>query len=211
MTTIIRESPMLLVRETDGVAIDLAPLQGLWTVEQYLKLTDHTSCLVEFSDGRLEVLPMPPQRHQMILAFLYRVFFAFLHPRGGLVLFAPLRLQVGPAAFREPDLLLLLRADDPRAQNRYWSGADLVLEVVSEDDPERDTVDTVRDYASAGIPEYWIVHPLDETITVLSLTDDAYAPCGVFRRGDQATSALLEGFSVSVDEVFGASSYLAGK
>lgn len=205
MTTVIRDSPMLLVRETEGVAIDLAPLQGLWTVEQYLKLTDHPSCLVELSDGRLEVLPMPPRSHQMILAFLYRVFFAFLHPRGGLVLFAPLRLQVGPAAFREPDLLLLLSADDPRAQNRYWSGADLVLEVVSEDDPERDTVDKVRDSASTGIPEYWIVNPLDGTITVLSLTGDAYAPYGVFRRGDQATSALLEGFSVSVDEVFGAS------
>lgn len=196
---------MLLVRETDGVAIDLAPLQGLWTVDQYLKLTDHTHCLVEFSDGNLEVLPMPTQRHQMILAFLYRVFFAFLHPRGGLVLFAPLRLQVSPAAFREPDLLLLLRADDPRAQNRYWLGADLVLEVVSEDDPERDTVDKVRDYAGAGIPEYWIVNPQDETITVLSLTDNAYTPLGVFRRGDQVTSALLEGFSVSVDEAFSAS------
>jgi hypothetical protein len=124
MTTVTRNSPLLLVRETDGVAIDLAPLQGLWTVDQYLKLTDHTRCLVEFSHGNLEVLPMPTQRHQMILAFLYRVFFAFLQPRGGLVLFAPLRLRVGPAAFREPDLLLLLHADDPRAQNRYWSGAD---------------------------------------------------------------------------------------
>ncbi len=142
----------------------------------------------------------------MILAFLYRVFFAFLHPRGGLVLFAPLRLQVSPAAFREPDLLLLLRADDPRAQNRSWSGADLVLEVVSEDAPERDTVDKVRDYAGAGIPECWIVNPQDETIAVLSLTGNAYTPLGVFRRGDQAASALLEGFSVSVDEVFDASS-----
>lgn len=205
MTGVIRDSSMLLVCEAHGVSIDLAPLQGLWTVEQYLKLTDHTRCLAEFSHGNLEMLPMPAQRHQMILAFLYRVFFAFLQPRGGLVLFAPLRLQVGPTTFREPDLLLLQRADDPRAQNRYWTGADLVLEVVSEDDPERDTVDKVRDYASAGIPEHWIVNPIDETITVLSLTDDAYASHGVFRRSDRATSALLEGFSVNVDEVFDAS------
>jgi hypothetical protein len=69
MTTVTRNSPLLLVRETDGVAIDLAPLQGLWTVDQYLKLTDYTRCLVEFSHGNLEVLPMPTQRHQMILAF----------------------------------------------------------------------------------------------------------------------------------------------
>jgi len=205
MTTVTRNSPLLLVRETDGVAIDLAPLQGLWTVDQYLKLTDYTRCLVEFSHGNLEVLPMPTQRHQMILAFLYRVFFAFLQPRGGLVLFAPLRLRVSPAAFREPDLLLLLHANDPRAQNRYWSGADLVLDVVSEDDPERDTVNKVHDYAGAGIPEYWIVNPLDQTITVLSLAGDGYQPRGIFRRGEQADSALLEGFRVSVAEVFDAS------
>jgi hypothetical protein len=62
MTTVTRNSPLLLVRETDGVTIDLAPLQGLWTVDQYLKLTDHTRCLVEFSHGNLEVLPMPTQR-----------------------------------------------------------------------------------------------------------------------------------------------------
>jgi hypothetical protein len=32
-------------------------------------------------------------------------------------------------------------ANDPRRQNQYWLGADLVVEIVSPDDPERDTVD----------------------------------------------------------------------
>jgi hypothetical protein len=35
--------------------------------------------------------------------------------------------------FREPDLLLLLSAADKRRQNRFWLGADLALEVVSEE------------------------------------------------------------------------------
>lgn len=145
---------------------------------------------------------MPTQEHQLILAFLYRTFFAFLQPRGGIVLFAALRLQIRPEKFREPDLLLLRRADDPRAQNRYWLGADLVVEIVSADDPERDTVEKVADYAEAGIPEYWIVNPLAETVTVLVLEDAAYTEHGVFRRGDHASSRLLDGFTVSVDAVF---------
>jgi tRNA U34 5-carboxymethylaminomethyl modifying GTPase MnmE/TrmE len=101
-------------------------------------------------------------------------------------------------------VLLVLDARDPRRQNRYWLGADLVVEVVSPDNPERDTVTKRADYAEGRIPEYWIVSPEDETITVLTLAGDAYAEHGVFRRGAQATSALLEGFAVSVDAVFDA-------
>jgi hypothetical protein len=42
----------------------------------------------------------------------------------------------------------------------------------------------------------------DETITVLKLDGDAYAEHGMFRRGESAASALLDGFAVRVDEVF---------
>lgn len=69
-------------------------------------------------------------------------------------------------------------ARDPRRQNRFWLGADLVVEVVSEDDPERDTKVKRADYASAGIPEYWIVNPLDNTITVLVLEGTASSAVG---------------------------------
>ena len=73
------------------------------------------------------------------------------------------------------------------------------------DDPERDTKVKRADYAEAGIPEYWIVNPEDETITVLTLSDDSYREHGVFRRGSVATSVLLQGFVVDVDAVLDAS------
>ena len=113
-------------------------------------------------------------------------------------------MQVRPGKVREPELLLLLDASDVRNQNAFWLGADLVVEIVSEDNPERDTVDKVADYAEARIPEYWIVNPLDETITVLTLDGDIYAIHGVFRPSEQATSRLLNSFAVSVDTVFDA-------
>src|SRR5947207_2631040 len=79
---------------------------------------------------------------------------------GGEVFFAPLRLQLGPRTFREPDILLLGSAADPRRGNEYWTGADLVVEVVSPDDPARDYVAKRRDYAETGIVAYWIVDPV---------------------------------------------------
>lgn len=191
-----------LIRRADGIDIDLLPLQGLWTEEQYLKLTNQTNHLIEFSDGEIEVLPMPTRRHQVILLLLYELFKALVNPLGGIILVAPLRLQVRPGRFREPDVLMLLHAEDPRNQDAFWLGADIVVEIVSPDRPERDLEEKPRDYAEAGIPEYWIVNPLDESVTVLVLEGHTYAEHGVFQRGDRAASKLLAGFSVSVDEVF---------
>jgi Uma2 family endonuclease len=79
-----------------------------------------------------------------------------------------------------------------------------VVEIVSRDNPERETQEKPRDYAVAGISEYWSVNPLDDTITVLVLEDETYVTFGVFPRGERARSNLLNGFNVSVDEVFDA-------
>ena len=183
---------------------DLAPLQGLWSEEQYLKLSNQTNHLIEFADGVIEVLPMPTRYHQAISLFLLLELLRIVRPQGGAVYYAPLRVQVRPGKFREPDLLVLLDAADPRNQNAFWLGADLVVEIVSEDNPERDTVQKVADYAEAGIAEYWIVNPLDETITVLKLQGDAYVTHGAWRRSETASSLLLQGFQVSVDATFDA-------
>ncbi|MGN6358954.1 MAG: Uma2 family endonuclease, partial [Thermomicrobiales bacterium] len=102
------------------------------------------------------------------------------------------------------DLLVLRDANDPRRQNRYWLGADLVVEIVSPDTPERDHVEKREDYAVAGVTEYWIVDPRQQTITVLALHEGQYQEHGVFARGAQATSALLAGFAVAVYDVLDA-------
>ncbi len=190
--------------EVDDLVLDLDPLQGMWTEAQYLRLTEQTNRLVEFTNGTIEVLPVPTRTHQLILAFFYRAMLVLTQSTNGIVLFAPLRVQVAPGHFREPDLVVLLDQHDPRNQDRYWLGADLVLEVVSPDKPERDLIEKRRDYAEAGIPEYWIVNPIDETVTVLTLEGDRYAEHGVFARGTTATSMLLENFAVNVDAVFDA-------
>jgi Uma2 family endonuclease len=184
--------------------LDLAPLQGSWTVEQYLKLTDQTNQLIEFTDGVIEVLPMPTKYHQAISKVLFLALLAVAQRIGGDVFYAPLRVQIRPGKFREPDLLLVLDKDDPRAQDEFWLGADLVIEIVSPDRPKRDTEDRPLDYAEAGIPEYWIVNPLDETISLLALGSDSYVTHGVFRRGQRAGSLILNGFDISVDDVFDA-------
>jgi len=206
MTAPVQRSPAELSSngEWKDLLVEILPRQGEWSEEEYLVLTDHRSCLIEFTDGFLEVLPMPTRAHQEILKFLFLAFFHFFEARGGDVLFAPLRLRVRPGKYREPDLLLLLSAADPRGKNRFWEGADIALEIVSDDKPERDLVDKRADYAEAKVPEYWIVNPQNETISVLQLHGDAYDEAGSYRRGELAHSVLRPEFSVAVAAVFDA-------
>ena len=182
----------------------LLPEQGAWSEHDYLWLTNHTNRLVEFSDGHIEVLPMPTEKHQAISVYLFLAFRMLMQRMNGKVFYAPLRVRLRTGKYREPDLLLLRSADDSRRHNEYWEGADLVVEIVSPDDPDRDLVTKRAEYADAGIPEYWIVDPQTETITVLRLTDGGYIEHGVFNRDAMASSALFPDFTVSVDAVLDA-------
>src|SRR5436853_5201275 len=90
-----------LIRRADGVDLDLLPLQGLWTEEQYLALTNQTNHLIELTDGVIEVLPMPTSSHQVMLLLLYDLFRVVVQRTGGIVFVAPMRLQVRPGKHRE--------------------------------------------------------------------------------------------------------------
>jgi Uma2 family endonuclease len=176
----------------------LFPDQGAWSEEEYLALNGNK--LVEFSHGYLEVLPMPTTSHQEIVAYLYGVLLAFVSPaKLGKVLFAPLRVRLWSGKYREPDVVFMLAQNASRIGEQFWDRADLVMEVVSDDDRRRDLDTKRREYAQAGIPEYWIVDPQLGQITVLRLEKDHYAVHGEFKKGTQATSALLRGFSVDVN------------
>jgi Uma2 family endonuclease len=203
ITEIATPSVQLLLGD-EPTAIDASGLQGLWSDAQYLRLTESTNRLIELTDGVLEMLPMPTRKHQAISRFLLRLLLATVEPQGGTVFYSPLRMQIRPGKYREPDLLLLLDETDQHNQEEYWLGADLVIEIVSPNDRGRDTEIKPNDYAEARIPEYWIVDPTTETITVLRLAGEGYVEHGVFRRGDQATSALIPEFTVAVDAVLDA-------
>ena len=182
-----------------------APQQGRWTEEAYLRLP--TNNLVERVNGRLEFPPMPSDLHQVIVLRLYDMLRDHARDIGlnAAVRVASLPMRT-PNGNREPDVLFLRDESDPRRQAQLWDGADLVAEVVSPDDPNRDYVAKRVDYAAAGIPEYWIAdpRPRHRKITVLVLDGDRYREHGVFRRGQTAAGVLLPGFAADVTDTLAA-------
>jgi Uma2 family endonuclease len=180
----------------------LFPEQGNWSVEEYLALPGNR--LVEYSAGRLEVLPVPTTLHQWIVLYLYRNLHAFVGRTWGLVLVAPLRVQLWPGKFREPDVVFMLAKHRGRVGEDFWDGADLVMEVLSDDpkDRRRDLVTKRREYAEAGIAEYWIIDPKRKQITILGLKGKKYVSRGSYGPGREARSHLLRGFWVDVAAAF---------
>lgn len=179
----------------------LYPEQGDWTVDEYLDLPGNR--LVEYTNGRLEFLPMPTPAHQWIVGILLSLLQRFAYPRLGLALHA-LPIRLGPRMFRMPDIVFMLKKNKANMGKQYWVGADLVMEVVSpgKRSRERDLVSKRKEYAHAGIAEYWIIEPKVHRITVLHLKEKSYVQVGVFKKGGQAESRLLPGFVVDVDAVF---------
>jgi Uma2 family endonuclease len=179
----------------------LFPAQGCWSEEDYFALD--TNQLVEYCDGFLEFLPMPTIFHQLILQFIYERLKSFVVANDlGTVVIAGYKVRLRVRKYREPDILFIKAAHRSRIKKQFCEKADLVIEVLSEENRPHDIKKKRIEYAQAGIPEYWIVDPEGETITVLVLKSrqKSYTKFGVFGKGTQAASKLLAGFTVDVTE-----------
>ena len=179
----------------------LFPPQGAWTEGAFLSFTESLGQLVELVDGSIEVPAMPTKTHQQVVHALLTMLLAFLRSaRAGDAVAAPYRMRLREGTFREPDIVVYSAAHLERFGERYGEPADLVVEVVSDDDASRarDYEDKRRDYAAAGIPEYWIVDPAQGRVVVLALAGGDYETAGDHGVNDVAVSRLFRGFEVAV-------------
>ena len=183
----------------------LYPEQGGWSEEEYLQLTDETNRLIEFTDGRLEFLPMTTEMHQELAEYLFAALQGFVRAKNiGKVHTAGIRVRIRPRKIRQPDVVFLHKDHFHLRHNRVWDGADLVMEVVSNasKDRSRDYETKLAEYAEANIAEYWIVDPERRIVVVHRLQDGRYIVHGEFAQESQATSYLLPGFAVDVTNLF---------
>ncbi|QDT39597.1 Uma2 family endonuclease [Stratiformator vulcanicus] len=181
----------------------LFPLQGHWSESEYFAL--ETKQLVELVDGKLEFPPMPTTSHQWLVMFIHRALYIYTEERKlPPPYFAGLPLRLRENLIREPDILWLSGEKEKQRGEQYWGTADFVLEVVSPGGRTRDLVEKKREYAAAGIFEYWIVDPKERTVAVLTLNDGdtEYSESGLYQHGDVAKSVLFQGFEIAVAELF---------
>lgn len=199
--------PTTPIGETDYVweLATLYPAQGAWTENEYFDLTDRTNGRVEFTAGRLEFLTMPTEIHEALVQFLFLALHCFVDAeKSGVVYSSGIRVRVTRDRVRLPDVVFLQTDHFNVRHNQVWDGADLVMEVVSNDpkDRKRDFEDKRIDYAAAGIAEYWIIDFQQQSVIVHELQNGEYGNCREFKNGQQADSLLLNGFQIDVSALF---------
>jgi Uma2 family endonuclease len=185
----------------------LFPEQGEWSEEEYLRLTDGTNRRIEYTDGRLEFLEIPTEIHENLAEFLFFALREFVERQTlGKAHMSGIRLRIRRRKIRLPDIIFLHKDHYHARHNRVWDGADLVMEVVSEDpkDRQRDYEEKLLDYAEAKVAEYWIVDFERRVVIVHRLEGERYVVHGEFGPAERAVSNLLAGFSIDVAELFAA-------
>jgi Uma2 family endonuclease len=165
-------------------------------------LAEHNR-IIELSEGELILPPMPTTEHQDIVGAIYILVRAFVRAHNlGKVGLSPLPLRLWEGKVREPDVMVMLRKHAERIGNQYWEQPDLVVEVLSPGTAKTDRSEKVVEYAAAGIPEYWMVHPDPQVIEVYRLEGEAYVLDGVYRGATPIVSHVLAGLAISVDDIW---------
>lgn len=151
------------------------------TAAEYLAYDDGTDTRYELVQGELVEMPPESNLNARIAMFLLGQFLQIVPFTRLCHKDVAIEIASGRATFRIPDLLVLSEAGEAALTDRPHNTITLempspilVIEVVSPDEPARDYRHKRSEYAVRGIPEYWIVDPTQQKVTVLTLVEGFY-------------------------------------
>ena len=164
----------------------------------------------EIIDGEAVMMAPPSTAHQLISMELARQLANFLEGRKCRVLPAPFAVRLFERAgdkpedvqtVVEPDLSVV--CDSAKLDKYGCRGApDLVVEVLSPSTQRHDRLVKLDLYQRAGVREYWIVSPEEQTVQVLLLRGGLLLPHELYGPEDIAKVNVLEGCFVELSKVF---------
>ena len=121
-----------------------------------------------------------------------------LHPH------EPVYHRAEGSTYLEPDMMYV--SSEPRDRmGKKRTTADIVFEYLSKSTAKHDRTTKADAYLALGVKELWLVDPVSVTIEVRhASTDEASLIWEAYKysRGEYAKSRVLDGFEVSVDEIF---------
>jgi Uma2 family endonuclease len=158
---------------------------------------------LELIEGEIIVTPSPSLMHQIVAHRLDVLLDRAIVESGlGLVIGAPFDVYLDAQNVPQPDLMVVLWGrEQVLGSARLESAPSLAIEIISPSSATKDRV-TKRDlYARYGVPEYWLVDPDAEKITIVSDPQD-----GRYRAeqtvSDFAVSATIPGLSADLKALF---------
>jgi Uma2 family endonuclease len=172
--------------------------------EEYLKYNDGTDNRYEFFDGELILMNPPTGRHALIIRNLCNLLENEFFRLG--LLWVALQMFGVRTAWRRsrlPDLCVttMERAKELLEVSAVLEdGALLVVEVVSPDSVKTDYRYKRTEYAAAGVPEYWIIDPISNKVSILQLVEGLYEET-TYQGNEILRSPLLPELAITANQI----------
>ena len=101
-----------------------------------------------------------------------------------------------------PDISVICEPE--KLTKQYCKGAPtVIMEILSPATAKIDRFVKLNAYQKAGVPEYWIISPRENTVTVFELREDIYTTRAVYNQKDtEAEVFSLHGCKIDLTNVF---------
>ena len=190
---------------------DLDP-SGTYSFADYL--TWQFQERVELIKGKLFKMAMPSEKHQRVSSNLHGLFWSYLRGKQCQVYHPPfdVRLEKPPHLRKlkdksiftviQPDITVV--CDMSKVDSKGCDGApDLIIEILSPSTGSKDVKDKKAVYEFAEVPEYWIVHPNDQTVIVYLLNEQKkYVIDNVYTSTDIIKVSIFDDLEIDLADVF---------
>lgn len=189
------------------VEINFSPLSHRYTLEEFWELPDpEDRSHYELIGGQLFMVPPPDEPHGSIDARLVKSLVLFLAANGitGEVRHPREPIYKDDGTYLEPDMMYV--SDQlKKAMGGKRNSADIVFEYISRSNATYDRTTKADTYLALGVRELWLIDPATVTIEVRYAGEHKGKPVWEGRsyfKGEMAESRVLNGWRVSIDELF---------
>jgi Uma2 family endonuclease len=189
------------------VEINFSPLAHHYTLEEFWGLPDPDDrSHYELIGGHLFMVPPPDPPHGSIDARLVKSLVLYLAANGisGEVHHPREPIYKDADTYLEPDMMYV--SDELKNRmGRKRTSADIVFEYVSRSGATYDRTTKAHTYLMLGVRELWLIDSATATIEVRYAAEHKGKPAWEawrYSTGEMAESRVLNGWRVSVDELF---------
>lgn len=191
------------------VEVNFSPLTRRYTLEEFWALPEPEGrAHYELIGGHLFMVPPPNPPHGSVASRMLDMLmkFRFENEIKGNVYYPrePIYVRAEGSTYLEPDLMFVSQELDEKMGDKRTS-ADIVFEYLSRSNNIYDQTIKADTYLALGVRELWLVDPWNTIVEVryASKKDEMLVWKAIgYSRGHVAKSRVLEGFQVSVDDLF---------
>ena len=201
---------MFSIMDDDGnvLMVEEPSQEYVYTYADYLKWKFEER--LELFKGKIFKMAAPNTKHQEVSGNLFFMIRSHLADNPCKVFSAPFDVRL-PVQNRkkdteittvvQPDLCVV--CDMSKLDEKGCCGApDTIAEILSPGNSRKEVQQKFSLYEETGVPEYWIINPVEENLIIYTLRNGKYIGSKPYAPDEIITSSVLQGIRIEVSAIF---------